>query len=163
MNCRRYFLSKIRQLFPELLQLAFIVAHSITGPRWTCRACWARVHVPLLVPDVSLVWWERLIVLECSDTRQGGVVGVGAVCGWTHVLQWDSRHSPQECSRDRGARSYQPALHCMPRELCQRGREEKTHSSDTQWVRACTLLSYLQYVCLHTVACEQWRKQHWDL
>lgn len=61
-------------------------------------------------------------------------------------------HSLQECSRHGWGRVLIAAP--GPRELCQIGREEKTRSCDTQWVRARTPMSYLQCVCLHTVACE---------
>lgn len=140
---------------------AVFVAHSMAGPQRTCLACFASVHVPLLAADVSLMWWEHLIVLECEHARGGWGWGSGcrlwpdsspAVGLWTLA--------PGMLQRQKGA-FLSPCS--VPRELCQRGQEEKTHSSNTQWVRACTLMSYLQYVCLLTVACEQWRKQYWDL
>ena len=51
-----------------------------------------------------------------------------------------------ECCRDRGASSYQPSRVPCQESGAREAREEETHSSNAQWVRACTLVSYLQYV-----------------
>lgn len=122
------------------------------GPQRTCLSRFACVHVPLLAPDMSPY---LMGTSHCSWVYARAGWGWGSGCR----LLPDSSSAVGlrtfaagylECCRDRGARSYRPARQSVPREPCQRGQEEKTHSSNTQWVRACTLMSYLQsvFVCI---------------
>lgn len=127
------FLFKIRQLFPELLQPACSLCCTFHGGASENMPCVLCVR-PCPTSSCRRVPRDGnvLLFLSVSTLGEGGVEGVGAGCGRTRLLQWDSGRSLQECCRDRGARSYRRAGCSVPRELCQRGQEEKTHSSNTQ-------------------------------
>lgn len=106
------------------------VAHSMAEPQRTYMYMPVVLHAcpcptcPLFAGNVSL--FLRLSTLGGRvGSRQRGAGRL-----------WDSGAFAAgylECCRNRGARSYQHAQRSVPRDLCQRGQEEKTHSSATQW------------------------------
>lgn len=125
---------------------ALSVTHSMSGP--SEKHAWHALHASLShlwTSDLSVMWWLTPCCCPVSGCWPGWG---GAGCVGLQQLDTRSRNAPDT---DGGR-----VLIAAPglRELCQIGREEKTRSCDTQWVRACTLMSYLQCVCLHTVACE---------
>lgn len=142
------FLRKIRLwnwLFPELLRPACILSRAFQdgGLRETnVHACRASHVRPRPTSSVPLLDWVLVIVLEVewTDEEGGGVKWAGCGSGRAGpdssrgLGLWGVRAAGYlECCRDRGARSYRHARCSVPRELCQRGQEEKTHSSTTQW------------------------------
>lgn len=132
-----------------------------TFPRIVAACIRSLLHIPWRGPRRNMPGVPRMCPCPTSELQtclscDGNALllssewtgRVGAGCVGLQHLDTRSRNAPDT----EGGR----VLIAAPglRELCQIGQEEKTRSCDTQWVRACTLMSYLQCVCLHTVACE---------
>lgn len=134
-----------------------------TFPRIVAACMHSLLHIPWRGPQRNMPGVPRMCPCPTSELQTCPSCDGNALLlssKWTLArpsgrrLCWTPAvgHSLQECSRHGWGRVLIAAP--GPRELCQIGQEEKARSCDTQWVRACTLVSYLQCVCLHTVASE---------